>query len=576
MNGRRPDLCKNPRMPRGLTAAIASILAAVLVSACSGSIDPRQAANPGTTGRDFRAATKNWRDAACALPKSWLVRIKRGHWRGRGPDINLAPHNGNPFGGFPVATTHSGPWPFLQRVPLVFYGPGFIAPRGEIALDREVTLADIAPTLAELLGTGAPDMATGRPIVEALVPKRDRSPNLRLIVTVVWDGGGRNVLERWGDSLPFLRSLIANGTSISNATVGTSPSVTPAVHATIGTGAFPERHGIVNILQREDGVMVAGLGGSGPSSLEIPTLADTYDAETENVAKVGLVAKDAMHFPMLGHGSYLSGGDADIAVLLSRDIEGPLLGTLGSWYTLPAYLDELNPRYAKAARKIDADDGKIDGAWMGHDLPDDPYVERGFNRTPALTLFQTEASKTILEREGFGEDDVPDLFFTNYKEPDYIGHTYNYYSEEVGRTLEYADEALHELVQFLERNVGEKRWALVLTADHGQSPLPEEAGTWPIRADNVESLITEFVGAGENGVVQHIKQNGVWLDRDVLEKKGVTLVDVSKFVLGLRIRDDAVGRDFPERYRDRFDEPLFDAAFPRAEIPRLIRCAGGS
>ncbi len=442
-------------------------------------------------------------------------------------------------------------------------------------MDRAVTLADVAPTLAELLGTRPPDTATGRPIIEALVPKRDRSPNLRLIVMVVWDGGGRNVIERWEDSLPFLRSLRADGTSISNATVGTSPSVTPSVHATLGTGAFPNRHGIVNIIQREGGVMVPGLGRRGPSSLEIPTLADTYDAETENEAKVGIVAKDAMHFPMLGHGSYLSGGDADVGVLLARDPESQLFGTLSPWYTLPAYLEELVPEFAAAGRRLDADDGRIDGAWMGHDLPDDPYVERGFNRAPALTLFQTEVSKMILEREGFGQDDVPDLFFTNYKEPDYIGHTYNFYSDEEGRTLEYADEELGDLVRFLDEHVGEKRWAMVLTADHGQSPLPEEAGTWPIDVDTVESLISRFVGVGEGEVVQHIKQNGVWLDRDVLDEKGVSLVDVSKFVLGLRIRDDAVGRNFPEQYRERFSEPLFDAAFPSARLPRLIRCARG-
>ena len=65
-------------------------------------------------------------------------------------------------------------------------------PTGEV--DRPVTVAGIAPTAAELLkfdGFRAPD---GQPMTEALLPEAERDVP-KLLVTMVWDAGGINVLE---------------------------------------------------------------------------------------------------------------------------------------------------------------------------------------------------------------------------------------------------------------------------------------------------------------------------------------------------------------------------------------------
>lgn len=64
----------------------------------------------------------------------------------------------------PAGTGHGTPWAYDQRVPILWYGAG-IQPG---ARHEEATVADIAPTLARLLGVPPPAAARGRVLAEAL------------------------------------------------------------------------------------------------------------------------------------------------------------------------------------------------------------------------------------------------------------------------------------------------------------------------------------------------------------------------------------------------------------------------
>ena len=56
-------------------------------------------------------------------------------------------------------TTHGSPHPYDTNVPLAFYGPPWVKP-GRIETRAEV--ADLAPTLASILGVPAPSSSEGR------------------------------------------------------------------------------------------------------------------------------------------------------------------------------------------------------------------------------------------------------------------------------------------------------------------------------------------------------------------------------------------------------------------------------
>ena len=95
-------------------------------------------------------------------------------------------------------------------------------------------------------------------------------------------------METWPDNWPFLKSLMEGGSSLTNTTAGSSPSVTPAIHANIGTGAFPKQHGIVDIPVRDGREISDSYPEKTPQYLALPTIGDLYDPTTANVAEVGL------------------------------------------------------------------------------------------------------------------------------------------------------------------------------------------------------------------------------------------------------------------------------------------------
>jgi hypothetical protein len=60
-------------------------------------------------------------ERACALPEEQLARLWRGHHPIHSEDVTTVPLDPNYSGGFTV-TSHSGPWDYVQTIPLVLYG----------------------------------------------------------------------------------------------------------------------------------------------------------------------------------------------------------------------------------------------------------------------------------------------------------------------------------------------------------------------------------------------------------------------------------------------------------------------
>lgn len=555
--------------PAAAGAALAVLCVACTADAPEPRAEPSRPAPTAPSATPVKIVTEpadGWLDSGCSLPFDQLQRVRRGYNAERSPEVLFVPREPNMFGGF-TTTTHSGPWDYVQRVPMVFYGPGFIRPAGEVTLDREPTLADLAPTLAELLGLDLPRSHAGRAIDEVLLPEAERAGKPRMILTVVWDGGGWNVLDNWPDAWPFLRSLMERGASVADVVVGSSPSVTPAIHTTMGTGTFPKQHGIVDIPVRVDGEIVGAYAGRAPQYLLVPSLADLWDRSVGNAALVGMMAYKSWHLGMIGHGSYLDGADKDIAVIAERT-QGNLVNN-PDYYELPAYLNEVGG-FENDVREVDLDDGEIDGAWMGHEVLDDPNALR---ETPVWVLYQTRVLKTLFTREGFGADDVTDLFFTNYKQVDEVGHSYNMLNPEMEEIIRYSDDALKELVAYLNKNVGKNRWVVVYTADHGQGPDPLAVGAWPIRMSELQRDVAEHFDLGEE-VFQDERPVGFWLDEAALTATGVTVEQIADFLVDYRLEDNIPkGEQVPEQYRKRMREPIFSAAFPGDAMGKVYACA---
>ncbi|HYO60275.1 MAG TPA: alkaline phosphatase family protein, partial [Actinomycetota bacterium] len=339
---------------------------------------------------------------ACDVDLEILERMWNGYVPNRSGDVIAVEHEPNQY-----STRHSSPWPYHQDVPLVLYGPGFI--RSGRSVDRPVTVADLAPTYAKLLGFDEFPERDGKVLQEALKPERKRNGVPKLILTLVWDGGGDNVLEQWPDDWPELKALRERATDYTDATVGSTPSITPSVHATIGTGVFPHTHGITDTRMRVKGKMADPWEESSPKRLRSKTIGDLWDAANGNVPLVGMMARDAWHLGMIGHGAYLPEGDFDHAVM--DELGGVEFRTNDEYYSLPEYLLGLDG-LDEAIAEVDQRDGETDGQWLDNPIN---ASDGQIRFTPAWSIFQTEKLVQLLETEGYGADDVADLFYVNYK-----------------------------------------------------------------------------------------------------------------------------------------------------------------
>jgi hypothetical protein len=444
---------------------------------------------------------------------------------------------------------------------MFWYGPGQVPGRGRVG--PRVTMADVAPTMAEYLryDFDAPD---GAPMREALRSEAERPP--RMIVVMVWDGGGRNVLSEHPGAWPVLRSLIPKGVWYENAEVGSSPSLTPAVHTTLGTGAFPRRHGVVDARVEFRGEL-ARPESTWPEVLSLPTLADIYDRALNNRPLVGVVASLNWHLGMVGHGSYLEGGDKDIAVLQLKSNWG-VRGEIARVFRAPAYATTM-VGFDELRAQIDREDGVIDDSW---------YADRFLDGSNVLLKnttieWQTRLIQEIVRREGFGADRVPDLLFVNYKQIDAVSHSATMNSPDMGEVVRRTDAALEDLIDLLNREAGRGRWVLLMTADHGATPRPEASGGYFMQprvvADDLRAAVDDDDGRRLELVTRPTQ---MWIDTEELRSGGFTLRDAARF-LSLYTKGQYVANPAQLSAGER-RERLFSAVIPGRlleELPCLPR-----
>jgi hypothetical protein len=423
-------------------------------------------------------------------------------------------------------TSHASVWMYLERIPLVVYGAG-VRPSDS---EERVSLADLAPTIAELIGFE--DFRAlgreGRPL-PATSPPTDRP---EVVVTFVIDGGGWNVLNEFPDAWPNLKRLMREGASFRNTIHGSFPAVTASAHATIGTGAFPRTHGITGHNLR-DGTKArkafGELGHAEPGDILVPTLADLWSDATDNRAWVGELGYQIWHLGMLGRGGRSRRGDRrPVAVYWDES------GDPQDWRSQ----NEALYRLPTGMPSLDTFAGYRDSYTPNPDRNRafDPIKQRNLHccSTPVIR-YQGDVIEATLANESIGSSDTPGLLFINFKAPDYTGHVYGMFDPMTGDALRDVDEQLGRLVTQLDTMYPD-RYALIVTADHGQCPLPDTAGG--VRLDPIQlgdDLEREF-GGGLFGLVQNVVPSEVYLHSDVLWDAGVTREDVASFL-----------RDYPYR-----------------------------
>ncbi len=499
---------------------------------------------------------------ACGLEEDELLRLYRGHDPAHSEDVTIVPLAPNYSGAF-TTTSHSGPWDYLQQIPLVFYGPGVVPETGQV--DDPASLADIYPTMSGLTGVDLAERdGTALEAVTGPVTSPLASPP-RLVVMIVWDGVGRNVLDRWPAAWPNLARLEREGVSFLDAEVGSSPSITPASHSTMGTGAFPIHHGVTAIEYRDDeGDVRDPFPGKDPGSLKLSTFADDIDLALDNVPKVGLLAWKAWHLGMMGHGKGLSGGDAD---------ELAIIGTKGTvstnprFYSMQSWLNKLEGP-TEEAEELDRADGEVDGLWRGHEI-------LGDHDNPAWVRYEEKILLRMLADGGYGADETTDFFFVNMKPTDIVGHRYTMDAPEEKAVLKAQDQALGSVIEQLDATVDD--YVVIVTADHGHTPSAERSGAWPVfQGELYDDINAHFEVPPGESIIIATSAAGPFLNRPLMKDMKLTSAKVARFLNGYTIAENYNQDTVPAEFRGREDEPILEAAFASKQYPDVMRCKFGT
>jgi predicted AlkP superfamily pyrophosphatase or phosphodiesterase len=196
--------------------------------------------------------------------------------------------------------------------------------------------------------------------------------------------------------------------------------------------------------------------------------------------------------------------------------------------------------------------------WRGNSIA---QLLQGFD-TPARIPYETRVLETMIQHEGFGADDVPDLLFVNYKEIDYISHIWSMNSLEMRDAVVAQDAALKELVGFLNQQVGKGNYVLLVTADHGAMISPKVSGGFQISSTPISAGIeATFDHDGDNTpLVELVQPTQIFINMQELRQNGYTLAQISQWVMGLTKGETAgTGVYVPP---DQSNQPVFQAAFP--------------
>jgi predicted AlkP superfamily pyrophosphatase or phosphodiesterase len=346
----------------------------------------------------------------------------------------------------------------------------------------------------------------------------------RLVVTVVVDQLRADYLQafnkHWRNGF---RTLLDQGMVFENARYPYLVTVTCAGHATIGTGALPHRHGMINNtwwLRKERALTGCSADpattditygrpirlGNSATHLLTPTLADELRAQKPGarVVSVSMKARSAIA---------LAGRVADAVVWFDDPS--------GSWATSKAFAPgpvpavkefiEKNP-YEKDLGRVwtlsgppesyvnrDAGVGERPLAgWNGlfpHPINGRGGVDAQFfalwQATPLADVYLGKLAASLVDSFKLGQREGTDFLGVSFSVLDDVGHAFGPDSREVEDILRQLDVTLGTLIAHLDAKVGRANYVLALSADHGVAPMPVPPRGGRVATEDVRERIED-------------------------------------------------------------------------------------
>jgi predicted AlkP superfamily pyrophosphatase or phosphodiesterase len=311
-----------------------------------------------------------------------------------------------------------------------------------------------------------------------------------------------------------LKRLVEEGAWFRDAAYPYAATETCVGHSTISTGAFPATHGMIAnawwdratqklVTCTSDpnvkdvgyaGATVSAIttGGDSAARMAVPSFAEELKFQTGGATRIVTFSlKARASLTMAGH-------NADAATWFDS----------GNWFTSSTYGVQPFIEEQAKAHPPKADLGKTwalslpeKSYWYGEKalgaVPPDgwdltfPHALRGKTGTgePDLAFYiqwatspyadtaLTELAKKTVDAMNLGKSSGTDFLAVGYSTVDYVGHDFGPRSREIQDILIRLDKDLGDLFAHLDQKVGRGNYVVVLSADHGVAPVPEDMQT---------------------------------------------------------------------------------------------------
>jgi arylsulfatase A-like enzyme len=315
----------------------------------------------------------------------------------------------------------------------------------------------------------------------------------KLVVIVVIDQFRGDYLERYRSELKGrgFKLLLDEGAWFPDCYYNYANTKTAPGHATIGTGAYSDGHGIdsnewwdaarsydhrVSAVQDERYRLVdlpAGtvdIPGASPLNLRASTLGDEVKLATQGKSRVfGVSLKDrAAILP--------AGQSANAAYWMDND---------SGHFTTSTYYEEHLPKWAaefnasgRAAEAVKEAGGDGQG-------PFNVQVEP----TPAANHYELVFTEALIAGEKLGQLETTDVLTVSLSAHDIMGHRYGPDSDQERQMVMGLDRDLDRFFGRLDSTVGLKNVWVALSADHGVAPVPATAAGWGMNSATVDLAV---------------------------------------------------------------------------------------
>jgi len=351
----------------------------------------------------------------------------------------------------------------------------------------------------------------------AQIPKSPAPNRPKLVLLIAVDQLRYDYLTRFRDEYKGgFDKLLRSGANYVNAHLEHYPTVTAVGHSTMMSGATPNISGIIGndwydratgktvTSVSDDATRLLGAGdakGSSPRRLLVSTIGDEMKRARRDAPKViGISMKDRSAILPSGH-------MADAAYWFDNKT-GTFVSSTYYFPALPDWVQAFNQ--SRSVDKYAGVDWTFDKSSSTGTLkmPATPGADLGaaVYKSPFGNEILLQFIEEAIRREKIGQRAATDLLTVSFSSNDAVGHEWGPDSPQVHDTSIRTDALLAKFFASLDRSIGMQNVLVILTADHGVSPVPEDlikdkmpGGRLPSASlfDPMEKALADRYGGGK-------------------------------------------------------------------------------